>query len=133
MKLRCLLALVAVCLVSATVALAGSNVTILSGTFETKISGKSSQLNGTWRITITQFGRSSTTLNGKLVVTGAIAASNGRFAITDTGGKLACKGLQVGGAYTYTLKGKLLTLKATYDGCSPRKTILTTHPLTKIR
>lgn len=133
MKLRTFLTLAAVGLATATTALAGSSATILSGTFETKISGKSSQLNGTWRITITQFGKSSTTLNGKLVVTGAIAASNGRFAVTDTGGKLACKGLEVGGAYTYTLKGKQLTLKATYDACTPRKTVLTAHPLTKIR
>lgn len=133
MKLRCLFALVAACLVTATAALAGSNAGILTGTFETKISGKSSQLNGTWRFSISQFGRSSTTLNGKLVVTGAIAAANGKFAVTDTGGKLACQGIQAVGAYTYTLKGKQLTLKATYDACSPRKTVLTAHPLTKIR
>ena len=35
-------------------------------------------------------------------------------------------------AYTYTLQGTQLALKAGFDQCSGRKTILTAHPLTKI-
>ena len=54
------------------------------------------------------------------------------FAITDTGGSAACTGIQAAGAYTYTLKSNQLKLTATFDQCSGRKTILTTHPLTKI-
>lgn len=35
------------------------------------------------------------------------------------------------GTYTWMLKGKMLTLKAVADTCSPRKLVLSTHPWVK--
>ena len=63
---------------------------------------------------------------------GAVGAWSGHFQITDASGPAACKGVQASGAYTYTLNGNKLALKLTFDQCSGRKTILTAHPLTKI-
>ena len=131
MRVRILSVVAVAGLVIAAAALARPNAQ-LTGKFETKIAGKSAALNGTWRITLTRIGRFSTTRNGKLAVTGAVGAANGKFAVTDTGGPYACKGAESVGAYTYTLKGKMLTMKAKLDLCSGRKTVLTTHPLTKI-
>jgi hypothetical protein len=131
MKVRTLLVVIAACLVAAAVASAGSNAQLV-GKFETKISGKSAALNGTWRISFTQSGRFSTTRNGKLAVTGAAAAANGKIAMSDTAGPYACKGTQAPATYTYSLKGNKLTLKATFDQCAGRKAVFTTQPLTKI-
>ena len=132
MKFRVFVAVLAASLVAAGAAMSGNHVQILTGSFRTVISGKSSQLNGTWVLKIDQFGQSTTSKNGKVVVKGAVAATGGKFAITDTGGSAACTGIQAAGAYTYTLKSNQLKLTATFDQCSGRKTILTTHPLTKI-
>jgi hypothetical protein len=107
-------------------------VTVLTGIFKTKITGKSSALNGTWFFKIDQFTKFTLKKNGKLYVTGTAAGAAGKLAIADTGGPAACKGVQAAGAYTYTLSGNQLKLKATFDQCSGRKTILTAHSLTKV-
>ena len=132
MQFRVLVAVLAAALVTAGAAISGTHVQLLTGSFKTVIGGKSSQLNGTWVLKIDQLGQSTISKNGKVVVRGAVGAWLGHFQITDASGPDACKGVQASGAYTYTLKGNQLTLKLMFDQCSGRKTILTTHPLTKI-
>jgi hypothetical protein len=131
-KLRVLVAVLAAALVTAGAAMSGNHVRLLTGSFRTVISGKSSRLNGTWLLKINQLGQSTISKNGKVVVKGAVGAWSGHFQITDASGPDACKGVQASGAYTYTLKGNQLALKLTFDQCAGRKTILTTHSLTKI-
>ena len=110
----------------------GSQVRLLTGSFKTVISGKSSNLDGTWVLKIDKLGQSTISKDGKLDVKGAVAAWLGHFQITDTSGPTACKGVQASGAYTYTLKGNQLALKVSFDQCSGRTSILTAHSLTKI-
>ena len=107
-------------------------VTILTGIFRTKISGRSEALNGTWFFNIHQDTQFTLKKNGKLYVKGTAAGANGKLAIADTGGPAACKGVQAAGVYKYALKNNLLTLTVTFDQCSGRKAILTAHPLLKV-
>jgi hypothetical protein len=130
MKFRVLVAALAAALVAASSASSGTH--LLTGSFRTVISGKSSQLNGTWLLKIDKLGQSTIARNGKVVVKGAVGAWSGHFQITDASGPDACKGVQASGAYTYTLKGNQLALKLMFDQCSGRKTILTAHALTRI-
>jgi hypothetical protein len=131
MKLRLLPLLAAL---GATLVLAAPAVpaTILSGKFRTVIRGQAAPLNGSWTLTIDQLTRSTLTHNGKLAVKGTFAGARGKLAVADISGPLACKGAERVGAYTYTLKNNLLTLKATLDLCDGRKAVLTAHPLRKV-
>jgi len=130
-RLLLLLAAIGVTLVVAAPAMPTTNVTVLTGTFRTVIKGKSAPLNGSWTIKVDQYTQSVTTHNGKLAVKGTFTGANGKLAVVDLSGPYACKGVQAAGAYTYTLSGNKLKLKATFDQCSGRKTILTAQPLTK--
>jgi hypothetical protein len=131
MKVRLLLFAVAAALV-AVVPATSATPQLLTGSFRTVIAGKSTQLNGTYVLKIDTYGQFQLKRNGKVVVKGAAAGASGKLAITDTSGSYACKGIAVAGAYTYTQTGNQLKLKATFDACSGRKTILTAHPRTKI-
>ena len=131
MRSRLLLLVAAAC-TALVVAAPAMPVTILKGTFRTTITGKSATLNGTWVMKIDQFTKFTLKKNGKLQVRGTAAGARGKLAIADISGPAACKGASAAGAYTYTLSGNQLKLKATFDQCSGRKTVLTSHPLTKI-
>jgi hypothetical protein len=131
-RLALLLAAVVAALVVVPLALPTPTPTILSGIFRTKISGKGEQLNGTWFFNIHSDTQFTLKKNGKLYVKGTAAGTSGKLAIADTGGPAACKGVQAGGVYKYTLKNNLLTLTATFDQCSGRKTLLTAHPFLKV-
>ena len=120
-------AALATALVAAGAAWSG-NPPLLTGSFKTIISGKTSRLNGTWVLKIDRLGHSTISKNGRIVVTGAVAAWLGHFQITDTSGPAACKGVQASGAYTYTLKGNQLALKVGFDQCSGRLAILHLQP-----
>lgn len=132
MKLRVFVAALASALVATSAASSGNHPPLLTGSFKTIISGKTSRLNGAWVLKIDRLGQSTSSKNGRIVVKGAVAAWLGHFQITDTSGPAACKGVQASGAYTYTLKGNQLVLKVGFDQCSGRETILTAHPLTKL-
>jgi hypothetical protein len=131
MKLRLLPLLAAL---GATLVLAAPAVpaTILSGKFRTVIRGQAPPLNGSWTLTIDRLTRSTLTHNGKLAVKGTFSGANGKLAVVDISGPLACKGLQRAATYTYTLKNNLLTLTATFDRCAGRKAVLTAQPLKKV-
>jgi hypothetical protein len=101
----------------------------LSGTFKTKLTG--AKYGGTWKVTFTQ-GKYSVTDNGRAIVHGKFTLKGAAISLTDTGGPGKCAGT---GKYTYTLKGKTLTVKKVSDagtGCAGRVAVLTTHPLTKV-
>ena len=109
-----------------------SATSLLTGSFKSIISGKTSRLNGTWVLKIDRLSHSTISKNGRIVVKGAVAAWSGHFQITDASGPAASKGVQASGAYTYTLKGNQLALKLGFDQCSGRLAILTAHSLTRI-
>ncbi len=132
MKIRLPLAVLAVvAAVAVTPALAAFS--LLSGTFETKISSKSAALNGTWTLKFPEAPDTTYRIlkNGKEVVHGKFAGINGVLTISDLGGPYACKGIQKAAVYSYTLKGKTFTLKSKVDGCPARKAVLTARPFTK--
>ena len=101
----------------------------LNGSFKSIISGKTSRLNGTWVLKVDRLGHSTISKNGRIVVTGAVAAWLGHFQITDASGPAAGKSVQASGAYTYTLKGNQLTLETRLRPVSATLAILTAHPL----
>jgi hypothetical protein len=129
MKLRPLLAASTVALVVAASALGAASS--LTGTFVTKIAGKSAALNGTWTLKLLPAGKFQTLRNGKVVVSGDFAAPSGTLQLIDKTGPYACKGGSATGIYDYKVAGKSLVLKPIAEFCVPRKTILTTHPLLK--
>ena len=103
MKLSVSVAVLASALVAASAA-SSANHPLLTGSFKTIISDKTSRLNGAWVLKIDRLGHSTISKNGRIVVKGAVAAWLGHFQITDTSGPAACKGVQASGAYTYTLR-----------------------------
>ncbi len=106
---------------------------LLSGTFATRISGKSAALNGTWTLKFPAAPGTTYRIlrNGKEVVHGRFAGINGVLTIADQGGPYACKGVQRAAVYAYKLSGKSFTLKATVDGCAARKAVLTAQAFRK--
>ena len=116
----------------ATAAAAGSGNPLVTGSFVTRITGKAPALNGNWTLRLKATGRFETLRNGKVVVRGIGAAAAGKLAITDQSGSYACKGIQRAGVYNYTLRGRILTLKAVADLCQGRRTILTAKPLRRL-
>src|SRR5437867_120541 len=116
-RLLLLLAAIGVTLVVAGPAAPTTNANLLKGTFRTVIKGKAAALNGSWTFKVDQYTQSVVTHNGKLAVKGTFAGANGKLAVVDVSGPYACKGVQATGAYTYTLSGNQLKLKATFDQC----------------
>jgi len=129
MKLRPLLTVSAVALVAAACALGAASS--LTGTFVTKIAGKSAALNGSWTLKLLPAAKFQTLRNGKVVVSGDFEAASGTLQFIDRTGPYACKGGSATGIYDYRLAGKSLILKPIAEFCAGRKTILTTHPLLK--
>ena len=129
MKLRLLLAVLSLALPGA--ALAVPDATILTGTFQKKISKKAPPLNGTWKLKLKQDGTFEISRNGVIVVRGVAAGISGRLAMGDRSGPYRCTGAQRAAVYTYTLRGKTLTLKPVVEPCAGRKTVLTTGTFKK--
>lgn len=130
MTLRLLLAVLALAIPSA--ALAGPRATILTGTFQKKISRKAAPLNGTWKLQLKQDGTFQMSRNGVVVVRGVAAALSGRLALADRSGPYRCRGRQYAATYTYTLRGKTLTLKPVLEPCVGRRSLLTTGSFTRL-
>jgi hypothetical protein len=129
MKLRLLLVVFALALPGA--ALAAPTATILTGTFQKRISKKAPPLNGTWKLKLKQDGTFELARNGVIVVRGVAAGVSGRLAIGDQRGPYRCKGRERAATYTYTLRGKVLTLRPVLEPCLGRKLVLTTGSFTK--
>lgn len=130
MKFRLLLAVLGlVALPSA--AFASPDATILTGTFAKRITRKAPPLNGTWRLKLKQDGTFEMSRNGVVVVRGVAAGVSGRLAIGDRSGPYRCTGAQRAAVYTYTLRGRTLTLRAVVEPCLGRRSILTGSPFTK--
>jgi hypothetical protein len=129
MKLRLLLAVFALALPG--VALGGPSATVLTGTFQKKISKKAPPLNGTWKLKLKQDGTFELSRNGVIAVRGVAAGVAGRLAVADRSGPYRCKGRQYAATYTYTLRGKVLTLRPVLEPCFGRKSVLTTGSFTR--
>jgi hypothetical protein len=117
--------------VAASTALAA---TTLSGTYQTKITGKGAYslkggLDGTWTINVTK-GKYTVKLNGKSVIKGKDVISGSHVTLTDTSGPFKCKGT---GKYSFKLSGKSLTFKKIRDtaACVGRADVLA-HKFTKV-
>jgi hypothetical protein len=101
------------------------------GVYQTKITGaKPAVLNGTWRLSLNAPGF-AITKNLTTAVAGTIAIAGNKITFTDIAGPLRCTGGQVKGTYTWSLKGKALTLKPVSEKCAGRKLVLT-HAFTKL-
>jgi hypothetical protein len=129
MKLRLLLAGFVLALPGT--ALAGPTATILTGTFQKKISKKAPPLNGTWKLKLKQDGTFELSRNGVIVVRGVAAGVSGRLAIGDRSGSYRCTGRERAATYTYTLRGKVLTLRPVLEPCLGRKSVLATGSFTR--
>jgi len=115
---------------------AGARSEALSpGTYVSKITAQGPALNGTWKLKLTTTfapaGRFQMSRNGAIVVNGVSAITGNKLTLVDQSGKLACKGTQQTGIYTFKLKGKTLTLKTVFDSCAARQVVLTSRPFTK--
>jgi len=106
------------------------------GIFQTKISGKNAQLDGTWLLSIIANGTYAVVKepNFKTYLIAGVSKSNAQgIAFADKLGPLACKGASAVGLYAYTLAGKTLTLKPVKDACPGRVAVLSSAPFTKVR
>lgn len=102
----------------------------LTGTYKTTISGQTpAALNGSWQVGWSG-GKETISHSGAVVVSGHYAVAGNRITMSRESGPLACTGGT--GVYSWSLRGKLLTLKVVKDGCAGRKLILTSHPLHKV-
>ena len=129
MKLRLLL--VVACLALPGAALAAPTATILTGTFQKRISKKAPPLNGAWKLKLKQDGTFELSRNGVIVVRGVAAGVSGRLAIGDRTGPYRCTGAQRAAVYTYTLRGQTLTLRPVIEPCAGRRSVLTTGTFKK--
>lgn len=127
MKLRLLL--VVGCLALPSAGLAAP--TILTGTFQKRISKKAPPLNGAWKLKLKQDGTFELSRNGVVVVRGVAAGVSGRLAIGDRSGPFKCTGAQRAAVYMYTLRGQTLTLKPVIEPCAGRRSVLTTGTFRK--
>jgi len=128
------LAIVAALLATLVLAAAALAATKITGTYQTKITGKGANtlggaLDGTWTVTL-KSGKYTAKLNGKAVVNGNYTIKKSTISLTDTGGSGKCTGT---GKFKFTLKNKVLTLKKISDAkaCSPRDMVLA-HKFNKI-
>lgn len=98
------------------------------GTYESIISGTSSELDGAWALTIEPDGRFRIALNGQPAVTGDYAYDGGRVTFTDDSGPMMCAAGVTRGSYTWRIDDAQLTLTALADECPGRRGILTHQP-----
>ncbi len=91
---------------------------------------------GHWMITFTNDGRYTVILEGAPHSVGTYQVKNQQLTIINDSRCIEfgqSEGISDAGTGTYTwmLNGKMLTLKAVTDTCSPRKLVLSTHPWVK--
>ena len=82
---------------------------------------------GKWEWTLTEEGRITLTLNGKVKVEGNYTSTADEMKITDEKGEISCSnspGLETG-TYKWMLEDKKLTLTVVEDKCEGRRTFLT--------
>ncbi len=112
---------------------ATSSTSPLRGTYTTVIEGaRPAALNGRWFLTFDRRGRYRLTKAGVVLVRGQSTIAGRRITFAHEVGPASCTGEGAAGVYRYTRAGKALTLVPIGDSCYGRRTVLGSHPLTKV-
>jgi hypothetical protein len=116
MRTRLLLAALCAALVAAGSALGAASV--LTGTFQAKVAGK------TWTLKLLPVAKFRLLQNGKPAANGTYSNAAGTMTFVDLAGPRKCPVRDNTGIYTYRLAGKKLTLKPLAESCKARQAVL---------
>jgi serine/threonine-protein kinase len=112
-----------------------SSAAPLTGTYETRISGKTAEdagLIGTWRVQFLPGGAVWAMWNGVTVVRGRVSVTPTQITFTDEAGSEACRGSEATGVYRWALRGGRLTFTALRDRCRPRRIVVLMRPWARV-
>jgi predicted Ser/Thr protein kinase len=115
--------------------LAVTSASPLTGTYETRISGKGALfmgVTGTWRVRILADGAESVMQNGVTVVHGRVSVAGAQVTFDGGTGVQACSGAKATGVYRWALQGRRLTFAPLRDDCMGRRIVLLARPWAKV-
>lgn len=102
-----------------------------SGTYDTRIAGSRSELDGDWSLTFGPAGDYRVSRDGQLAMAGRYARDAGEITVTDESGPLKCPPGLTTGRYRWQSRGPGLSLSPLDDACAGRRALLTRQPFTR--